>query len=385
MDSNAAATRENDRIHFQHLDVVRFIAAFMVVIVHSYEAWCGWFGQVGSLSGETYTDLTKGGKLVDQFLRNLGMGVDVFFLISGFLITYILLEEKKRTGSISIVKFMTRRALRIWPLYFLLIALTPMLINWVEEPAPNYMATIFFVNNFDTIHSQKWAYPFAHFWSICIEEHFYLVWPFIIAFIPRKRLLPVFTLLILSSIIFRIYTWYADPYPWYTIFLHTLSRIDVIVIGAIGAYFYSEKQFEFKLSRLLRLVLFAILICSLAIEQEVLWNSPFLAGFKKYFYIGIISVLLLDYNFNPVYKHRLRQKSFVHYLGKISYGIYMYSNILLLIIIKKVMPICDIKNMYLYFLMVFGLSIVIPIISYELIEKHILKLSKRFRVVKTER
>ena len=85
-----------DKIYFEHLDVVRFIAAFMIIILHSYEAWCGWYGEVGILSGGTYKELTTQGKFFDQFIRNLGVGVDIFFLISGFLITYILIEEKKK-------------------------------------------------------------------------------------------------------------------------------------------------------------------------------------------------------------------------------------------------------------------------------------------------
>ena len=138
-------TLNSDRVYFQNLDVIRFIAAFMVVLVHAYEAWCGWYGQIGILSNGTYKDLSFGGKFVDTFIRNLGIGVDIFFLISGFLITYILLEEKKRFNKISIGKFMIRRALKIWPLYFFLIAITPFLVAWVDSPSPNYFVNLVFI------------------------------------------------------------------------------------------------------------------------------------------------------------------------------------------------------------------------------------------------
>ena len=378
--------KASDKIYFQHLDVVRFLAAFMIVILHAYEAWVGWFGELGMLTGGTYHELSFFGKYIDRFIRNLGMGVDIFFLLSGFLITYILIEEKKRYNKIAITKFIIRRTLRIWPLYFILVAAAPFIISWVDSgDSPNYLYNILFLNNFEGIITQKWTYPFAHFWSICIEEHFYLVWPFIIAFIPNKRLLPVFASLIAMSILFRLYSSITMDYPWYTLYLHTLSRIDVLVIGAIGAYFYSEKPFEIKLNRMIRYILYILLIVSLCIEAVELWDTHFLAAFKKFFYIGIISVLLLDYNFNPKFIHLLPKKSVFHYLGKVSYGIYMYSNILVLIIIKKFMWTFDSKNLWLFILLNVSLSIIIPILSYELLEKHILKLNSRFRVIKTDR
>lgn len=377
--------KNSDRIYFEHLDKVRFIAAFMIIILHAYEAWCGWYGEVGILSGGTYKELSTGGKFVDQFIRNLGIGVDIFFLISGFLITYILLEEKKRYETIQIGKFMIRRILRIWPLYFLLVALSPWIVKWVGAPSPDYLANIFFVGNFDIIKTHQWSYPFAHFWSICIEEHFYLIWPFIIYFVPKKYLISVFSILIVSSFSFRLYSSYTMQYPWFTLFLHTLSRIDVLVIGAVCAFYYSEKPFVFKISRLNRILLISILVISLTMEPVELWNSLFLAGFKKYFYIGIISVLLLDYNFNPNFKHFFPNKSIIHYFGKISYGIYMYSNILLTIIIKKIMWRFEIRNIWFFFIITIALSIIIPIFSYEIFEKYILRLNKKFSVVRTER
>ena len=374
-----------DKIYFQHLDVVRFLAAFMIVILHAYEAWNGWFGHLPLLSSNNTKEFSTIGVYIDLFIRNLGIGVDIFFVISGFLITYILLEEKKRFGRISIFKFMVRRSLRIWPLYFFIIALAPFLVAWVNKNPPDYLYNLLFLNNFNGIQTQRWTYPFGHFWSICVEEHFYIVWPFIIALIPKKRLLPTFYLLIFGSILFRIWTLHTSDHVWYELFLHTISRVDVIIIGAIGAYYYSEKKFEFKLSRNLRVLLLVVLVLALSIESVALWNTAFLAGFKKYFYVIIFSVLLLDFNLNTNYKHLIPNKSIFHYLGKVSYGIYMYSNVLLLIVIKKIMWVYEIKSAFAFFAIIFTLSIVIPIISYELFEKHILKLNKFFRVIKTER
>jgi peptidoglycan/LPS O-acetylase OafA/YrhL len=151
-----------------NLDLIRFVAALMIIFLHAYEAWVGWFGQVGLLSNGTFKTLSYSGAFIDQFIRNLGHGVDVFFLISGFLITYLLLEEKKAIGKISIWKFMVRRSLRIWPLYFLIIAIGPVLVSWLQETSPNYTWNLLFIGNFDVIFTEKWLYPFAHLWSICM-------------------------------------------------------------------------------------------------------------------------------------------------------------------------------------------------------------------------
>lgn len=373
------------KIYFEHLDVIRFLAAFMIIILHGYESWCSNFGEIKAFKNEDLTEFTSFGGYLDQFIKNFGFGVDIFFLLSGFLITYILLEEKKRFNTIQIGKFMIRRSLRIWPLYFLLIAIAPFLVSWMGTPEPNYLANALFFGNFDIIQSQAWLYPFAHFWTICIEEHFYLVWPFVIFLIPRKFLIWTFILLIVGSIAFRTQCLYTASAPWYTLFLHTFSRIDVIVIGAIGALFYSKKPFEFRLPRLVRILVLAIFIASLCITSVWQWDTIYSAMFKKYIFISLVAILLLDYNFNPRFKHFLPKKSFIHYLGKISYGVYMYGNIVLLIIIEKIMLFYKLDQWWVFVLLVLSISILVPIISYELFEKQLLKLNARFRMIKTDR
>lgn len=375
----------NKRIYFEHLDYVRFIAALMVVVYHSYIAYVGWYSNLGILSNFTYQTLSPVGAKVDSVIRNLGIGVDVFFLLSGFLITYILLEEKKRYNKINIFKFIVRRTFRIWPLYFFIIAISPFIVKMVESETPNYLANILFVNNFAAIKSHLWTFPFSHFWSICVEEHFYIVWPFIIAFTPRKAMLYVFSLIILFSVAFKMHLFTSVSEPWFPLYLNTISRIDILVVGAIGAYFYSQKPFTFKLNRWLRISIYIALIVAFALEPMNLWENIWNAGFRRLFFTSFIALLLLDFNFNPDYKHVFKPKSIFHYFGKISYGIYMYSNILNLIVIKEVMWRFDLHNPYIYFALTISLSIIIPIISYELMEKHFLKLNKRFRMVKTDR
>jgi peptidoglycan/LPS O-acetylase OafA/YrhL len=365
-----------------NLDLIRFVAALMIIFLHAYEAWVGWFGQVGLLSNGTFKTLSYSGTWIDQFIRNLGHGVDVFFLISGFLITYLLLEEKKAIGKISIWKFMVRRSLRIWPLYFLIIAIGPVLVSWLQETSPNYTWNLLFIGNFDVIFTEKWLYPFAHLWSICIEEHFYLVWPLIIAWVPTKRLMSVFMGIIIFSIGFRMYAWSNFDHGWYYVFTHTLSRMDVLVIGAIGGYYHSISPIQIHLSRMQRYLIFGLLISVLCLEPITQWDTLIMVGFKKYIYVALTAILLLDFLFNPSLKHVLKPTSFVHYLGKVSYGIYMFGNVLLLVVIKKILIKFEINNLWFFMGIVLFLSILVPILSYEFFEKPFLKLSARFRVIK---
>ncbi len=260
------------------------------------------------------------------------------------------------------------------------------MVSWLDStPVPNYLANAFFLGNFDIINTQHWTFPFSNFWSICIEEHFYLLWPFIIAFIPIKHLLKFLLGFFGLSIAFRIYTALSMNYPWFTLYLHTLSRMDEIVIGAIGAYFYFKKPFQLSLNWKWRTVLFVILIAVLSIDIVSDWGIWYKAAFKKYFYLLIFSLLLIDYNFNSKFKHLIKPNSIIHYLGKISYGIYMYGNIVFLFVIKKIMWEYNSSNMWLFIIANIIITIGISALSYEILEKPFLKISKRFRIIDSKR
>ena len=141
-------------LYFPQLDVLRLIAAFSIVLVHGWHAIMSWWYPTSYPSAfwdVEAADRTFWGHMVHRFVHNLPLGVDLFFLVSGFLITYILLKERSTYGKINIVNFFVRRGLRIWPLYFLLIAVTPFLIGWLDEGTPSYLPNLLFYNNFSQI------------------------------------------------------------------------------------------------------------------------------------------------------------------------------------------------------------------------------------------
>lgn len=372
-----------EKINFDQLDLFRFIAAFMVILAHAYEGWSGYFGVPGFMSNNDYKTLNVMGKYLNTAIFNFSFGVDIFFMISGFLITYILLAEKEETGTISLKNFYVRRVLRIWPLYYFLILVTPFLIRWLGEAEPDYLSTILFYNNFHAIQTEKWVYPFAHFWSICIEEHFYLFWPILILVTPKKYLMTFFCSIIFLSILFRIYIGIFVPTPFFSLYLHTFCRMDVLAIGAIGAYLRFNGKLTVFPDRKFRWMLYFLFIIMIFNESIVNWNTLFLVCFKKYFYCGVAALAMLNYQFNPEANRIFKGRNILFYLGKTSYGMYMYGNIVLLIVIKQIMWRFQIQNMYYFFIIVTLVSLVVPVLSYEIFEKQFLKLKSRFQIIKT--
>ena len=375
--------KTSSTVYIPQFDIIRFFAAFMIVIYHSYIAWKGWFGLPGVISAGDYKTFSGVGLHVDQFIRNMPFGVDIFFFISGYLLTYLLVIEKEKFGKVNVPKFYIRRGLRIWPLYFFLVAVAPLLVNWLGEKQPNYWPTIALVNNFETIHTQQWTYPFSHFWSICIEEHFYLIWPLIVAFVPFKKLPVAILGLIGFSWLYKISTYLFLDSNWYQLYLHTFSRMDVILLGGLLAVFYIKKPFEFKLHWSIVVIISVVLIFLLSFDDMSNYENMLNGVTRKFVYISLLGLLMMDLLFNPDRKKAMYRFKPLLYLGKVSYGIYMYGNILILIVIKKVMYGFGISNIYFYFLLIFTLSLIVPVISYELFEKPFLKLKQRFALVKT--
>ena len=180
-----------NKIYFPNLNALRFTAA-LLVIIHHIEQFKRIY-HLDSLYGES------------PFISSIGpQGVSLFFVLSGFLITYLLLSEEKKSLNINIPKFYIRRALRIWPLYFLVVILSLFVLPYITIlNLPGYDATVtqtflgyklllyifFFANIVFAIFG---LVPYcAQSWSIGTEEQFYLVWPILLKYMGggRRKLL----------------------------------------------------------------------------------------------------------------------------------------------------------------------------------------------------
>ncbi|NTW98979.1 MAG: acyltransferase, partial [Geobacteraceae bacterium] len=186
---------ETKKVYFPNLNGVRFIAALMVIIQHTEEA---------KIKIGFPTSFRKESELGE-------IGVTLFFVLSGFLITYLLQSEKLSSGTISLQNFYTRRILRIWPLYFLIILLGFWIIPdfipvlWDKTSGANLsshfsdhlLLDIFFMPNAAIILFPPILYV-SQIWSIGVEEQFYLLWPLLMKYFgnPLKPLIVLIVLFI---------------------------------------------------------------------------------------------------------------------------------------------------------------------------------------------
>lgn len=368
----------NDRVHFMNLDFLRFLAAYMIVILHSFTAWQANYGNPTWMEAKD-GNLSFFGLLLNRGVNNLGFGVDIFFLISGFLITYLLLAERERTGGVDVFKFYVRRAFRIWPLYFLLLLGAPLMAFFFNEKMPEFAYHFAFLGNFETIKNHTINPITTHLWSICVEEHFYLICPVILAFIPTKKLPQAFLIIIFASILFR-YNIYDHPNSSSHLYLNTLSRIDTLALGCLFGYLVYFKKLQFNDPLPVRLIVYSIFLLMLFTENFKSVHSPFDAALKKYLFLMPAAYWLGNFIFNAGAVMVPRKENFFHLLGKASYGLYMFNPVLISVMLKYFHKY-DFQNFIVYTVLVNGILLGITLLSYHYFEMPFLRLKEKFSVI----
>ncbi|MGL5888505.1 MAG: acyltransferase family protein [Bacteroidia bacterium] len=373
-------------VFFPTLDVLRFIAVFAVVLTHGFDATIGNYGQPNYLLSDS-GELTIFGYYVNRFFANLNIGVDLFFIISGFLITYLLIKEKDKTGKIDVVKFYLRRSLRIWPLYFLvLFVFIPLVIKLTEQPAyDHYLWHASFLTNYRIISTNNFEFPFSHLWSISVEEHFYLFWPLLLFVIPIRRLPILFSAVIFASILFRIYVLFFSEHTHINFFMNTLSRMDELSIGGLIAWLHFNKKIEFRVHSAIRIMVYMLMIFALAVQSRYEYFDTLSPVFRKYLGLLFMIFLFMDFMFNPKLQKRFSKQSILHYFGKISFGIYLFHNLLIVPIAMHIMPQISNHNRWEFALIYIASTFAIAALSYEFIEKRILRFKDRFAIIATLR
>jgi len=267
------------------------------------------------------------------------IGVDLFYVLSGFLITGILLKSKQQitTGKQTIYSclktFFVRRILRIFPIYYLTLAVAYLLsITPVPETIWWHLC---YASNIYIAQRGDWPGTISHLWSLAVEEQFYLIWPWIILLIPEKMLFSVLIFIISLGPIFRHICDILDVGEISKVVI-TIGNMDLFGIGALLAYLIShnlvnsyKSQCYLKLCLIVGGIMFteSLLLRSFGINNSL---SNFSRTFEGLFICYVI--YRTSIGFKGLMGRILEFKPLL-YLGKISYGIYLYHSF-----IKSVAP-----------------------------------------------
>jgi peptidoglycan/LPS O-acetylase OafA/YrhL len=265
------------------------------------------------------------------------LGVDIFFVLSGFLITSLLLAEQRRTGRVDIVNFYLRRALRLFPGLWLMIGVV-LLYSWTVHLPSRFFFDAFestfpllYVENWRVIHQGPPGNIFQHTWSLSVEEQFYLVWAFVAALwlprLPARRAAVALTLFLLLACVWRVIVWEIDG-SWIRVFCGTDTRADELIAGSLVAVLYSVDGIRAKMensARVLSAVAIAsfvglvLVACLATAEQEAK-----LFGAQA-FATAATAVIIVDLVCNRTgFLTALLSRRLLVYLGSISYGIYLW-------------------------------------------------------------
>jgi peptidoglycan/LPS O-acetylase OafA/YrhL len=365
---------------FDGLNSLRFFAAFLVVLHHAESIRkknvmenLEWFG----------------------LFRNGDNAVTFFFVLSGFLITYLLLKETSKTGTISIKNFYIKRMLRIWPLYFLLVIIGTLIVPEVFGLLHiNYVMPYSF--------GQVWFYfvfflpgivsfIFGHhllepLWSIGIEEVFYLIWAPLFK-IAKRRIVPILLAIIIIKVVLLILAqfWIKDPLFVYTV---NIFRFEAMAIGGLGACYIFNRRTSLSDLRIynkpVQIIIYTTLIAFLIFQsniQNVIWQTIFFTPIVSSILIDliflylIVGVSLIDNNII-----KLKNKV-LSYLGEISYGIYMYHVIVISAVIQFLKGYLNNLSPFfsavIFYTIVILAVILISAISKIVFEDYFLKLKKK--------
>ena len=313
------------------------------------------------------------------------LGVFFFFVLSGFLITYLLLKEKYLNNYIDLKNFYLRRIFRIWPLYFLVFIIgfwvSPYIASGLGKPyveLANPIYYLFFISNFEimtgTLPVNK---VLGTFWSISVEEQFYLVWPLLFITFSSKNLIKVLVVVLMIAITFIAY--YSDLTK--ILYYHTLSSSLYLAVGSIGGYFvfyYQQAIVHFfnttttnynaliYIGSLLILFFYNDLSSLLGVKVFVL----------KFFTAIFFLYIILDQVFN---KKGLKLGNFrlLNFLGKLSYSIYLTHILAIYIILYLTEALSFGWVSQILFTIIF--TVILAFLCYKWVELPFIKIKKKYR------
>ncbi len=307
-------------------------------------------------------------------------GVDLFFALSAFLITSILLREREETGGISLRRFYLRRILRIWPLYFMLIALGVVLAHTMaKQSLPWYYVAgyLLFVGNWVHAVFGRPESICSPLWTVSIEEQFYLIWPLLMKMLGRRGMIVAGVATFLLASVSRIGFMLAGSSGGF-IYYGSISRCDSLALGILLALFADRMP---RLTRGARVLLLATGLMGWVISSAWLNEQPGPVDLRMVLGRLIVSLAAGAILYACLHSHhQLVRGGWVVRLGKISYGLYMLHLTGILIMLSLFHPAWGwqlLASKGLGFVM----TAILALASYRWIESPFLRLKDKFATV----
>ena len=380
--------KKGKKIYFPGLDGMRLISCISIIIIH--------------IEGEKEKfNLPVTRSLA--YLQKLGpISVSLFFLLSGFLISYLLLLEKKTTNTINLRSFYARRILKIWPLYFLIILLAFFVWPHVNEILKNdyskingsdwwlaFIGCMFFLPG-TLLPGTALSITIGVTWTIRVEEFFYFFWPFLLR--KSDNFIKMCIAIIVGTVMLRIGTtgihYFLKDYPSLYDFLGKLNlvflqyRFGCMAIGGIGAWLILNEKTKIT-SFLYRKDVQLVTYFSTAILLLLRFHIPFI--FNE-FYCTLLCIVIMNLANNPACLINLDYK-WSNYLGKRTYGLYLYHPIVIVCCISGIKQYFGQLNGWqtdlIMYPTIIGVTILISVISFRFFEKPFLKLKSGYSLIKT--
>ena len=367
--SNSVTPLSKARFYRPELDVLRFVAFLMIYLCHTIPEGSGSPHWVLAPSNAT------------------AFGVQVFFVLSAYLITELLTREKRTTGRLNAKAFYARRILRIWPLYFF--ALGAGFLYSLRNPAHAMsvralLAYMFLVGNWYTSRYGFLAFAIWPLWTVSVEEQFYLVWPMFVRYLTRRNLAVVCCLSWAGSQIALIClcAHHAEFDP--TIWANSLVHLQYFALGAGVSLFLngSAPKIQGSLRGLMIASAFFLLFASDFVLNPDRSDdlTSVVHTYPEMLLVGMAVTLMLVGFLNWAVFNGWRS---IRYLGKISYGLYVYHVPCLTIISKIFVRSMGHDSPLTDFALGLPFTVGVAAISYRYFESPFLRMKERLEIVKS--
>ena len=351
------------------LDTIRAFAVLIVIFRHWYP---------------TYPLRSIKGIIQHIIIPTGGFGVVLFFVLSGYLITTILLMAKSNNhNKLHVIKnFVIRRSLRIFPIYYLLIAVLVFISYPFEAGHLKYLLTYTF--NYLVIKEGHFN-NFSHAWSLSVEEQFYLIWPWLILFVRDRYLKYVFYGAILFALVSIVLSFKILHMNMVVVF--TPNCFDAFGIGGLYAYSYYDNAVFIKFQKYFKLIAACALIMYFGFKICPYFDITPKFGYYNRTIESVISIWLIDLVINNKSQwviDNILENKILNGIGKISYGLYLYHYPFPYIFSKYVVkkfPDFELfihKYGFLYNPIMLIIVFIIAFASFEFIEKRITNFKGRF-------